>query len=290
VKNPTDEQLQAAPVVLLSTGTSDSEGWDRSFSLPDAEEQRVARTVALNPRTVVIVNAGSGIKMTGWNDRAAAILYAWYPGQIGNRALAEILCGETNPSGKLPMTIEKRFEDSPGHGYIPPDEKLYTGWEPDGDMSHRINTVNYKEGVFVGYRWYDARKIEPLYHFGHGLSYTTFAYRDLKLPATAITSGSRFNVDFTVTNTGKVTGSETVQVYVRDTQSAVARPEKELKGFTKITLQPGETRSVTVRLTSRELSYWDVVSHGWKAEPHDYTILVGGGSDHLELEGQVTLQ
>jgi beta-glucosidase len=290
VKNPSDDQLKAAPVVLLSTGTSDSEGWDRSFSLPDAEEQRVTRTVALNPRTVVIVNSGSGIRMTGWNDQAAAIVYAWYPGQIGHRALAEILSGETNPSGKLPMTIEKRFEDSPGYGYIPGDEKLYTGWEPDGDMSHRINQVNYKEGVFVGYRWYDAKKIEPLYHFGHGLSYTTFEYKDLKLPATAVTLGSRFNVEFTVTNTGKVAGSEVVQVYVRDTKSAVPRPEKELKGFTKITLQPGESKAVVVRLTTKEFSYWDVATHNWKTEPHDYTVLVGGASHVLPLSGMVTLQ
>ncbi|HKB56505.1 MAG TPA: glycoside hydrolase family 3 C-terminal domain-containing protein [Lacunisphaera sp.] len=290
VKNPTDEQLKSAPVVLLSTGTSDSEGWDRSFSLPDAEEQRVARTVSLNPRTVVIVNSGSGIRMTGWNDRAAAILYAWYPGQIGNRALAEILSGETNPSGKLPMTIEKNFEDSPGYGYIPADEKLYTGWEPDGDMSHRINNVVYKEGVFVGYRWYDAKKIEPLYHFGHGLSYTSFEYKTLKLPATAIPLGSRFNVEFTVTNTGRVAGAEIVQVYVRDTKSAVPRPERELKGFTKITLQPGESRAVSVRLTTKEFAYWDVTAHGWKTEPHEYTVLVGGASDALPLEGPVTLQ
>ena len=256
VKNPTDEQLKSAPVVLFSTGTSDSEGWDRAPSpCPMPKEQRVSRAVSLNPRTVVIVNSGSGIKMTAWNDRAAAILYAWYPGQIGNRALAEILCGETNPSGKLPMTIERQFEDSPAYGYIPADEKLYTGWEPDGDMSHRINSVVYKEGVFVGYRWYDAKKIEPLYHFGHGLSYTTFAYKALKLPATAVALGSRFNVEFTVTNTGKMAGSEVVQVYVRDTKSAVPRPDKELKGFTTaITLQPDENPGRSASVSPRRNS------------------------------------
>src|SRR5258708_31701545 len=157
-------------------------------------------------------------------------------------------------------------------------------------MSHRINNVAYKEGVFVGYRWYEAKKIEPLYHFGHGLSYTSFEYKTLKLPATAIPLGSGFNVEFTVTNTGRVAGAEIVQVYVRDTKSAVPRPERELKGFTKITLQPGESRAVSVRLTTKEFAYWDVTAHGWKTEPHEYTVLVGGASDALPLEGPVTLQ
>ena len=290
VKEPTDAQLKSADIVLLSTGTLDSEGWDKPFALPETEEQRVTRAVSLNPRTVVIVNTGGGVQMTGWNDGAAAILYAWYPGQIGNRALAEVLSGETNPSGKLPISIEKRFEDSPGFGYIPKGEKLYTGWEPDNDMSHRINNIHYKEGVFVGYRWYDARKIEPLYHFGHGLSYTTFEYKDLRVTPAALPMDGRVSVEFTVTNTGKVAGAETAQLYVRDSNSAVARPEKELKGFSKITLQPGQSQVVRIRLTAKEFAYWDVTTHGWKAEPHEYTIFVGGASNAIKLEGKVTLQ
>jgi beta-glucosidase len=231
VKHPTDEQLKSASAVLLSTGTSDSEGWDRPFELPATEEKRVTHAVSLNPRTIVIVNSGSGIKMTDWNDRAAAILYAWYPGQNGNRALAEILTGETNPAGKLPMTIEKHFEDSPGAGYLPTGEKLYTGWEEDNNMAHPVYKVDYKEGVFVGYRWYEAKKIAPLYAFGHGLSYTTFEYRNLTLTPDILTADGRVSVEFSVTNTGKVAGTETTQIYLRDPQSAVARPEKDLKGF-----------------------------------------------------------
>ncbi len=290
VKDPNDAQLQAAGVVLLSTGTSDSEGWDKPFALPEAEEKRVTRTVSLNPRTVVIVNTGGGIKMSGWNDQAAAILYAWYPGQAGNRALAEILSGETNPSGKLPISIEKRFEDSPGCGYIPEGEKLYTGWDEDNNMGHRINPIEYKEGVFVGYRWYEAKKIEPLYHFGHGLSYTTFEYKDIRVTPAVLSMDGRVSVEFTVTNTGKVAGAETAQLYVRDTHSAVARPEKELKGFSKIMLAPGQHQVVRIRLTAKEFAYWDVATHGWKTEPHEYAILVGGASDAIKLEGKVTLQ
>jgi len=290
VKEPTDDQLKSASVVLLSTGTSDSEGWDRPFDLPAAEEQRVTHAVALNPRTVVIVNTGSGIKMTGWNDQAAAILWAWYPGQNGNRALAEILTGETNPSGKLPMTIEKKFEDSPGAGYLPAGEKLYTGWDQDNNMSFPLYKVDYKEGVFMGYRWYESRKIAPLYAFGHGLSYTTFAYQNLTVTPGVLAPDGRVSIEFDVTNTGKLAGTEIAQIYVRDPGSAVARPEKELKGFGKVTLQPGETKNVRVRLTPRAFAYWDVATHAWKAEPHEYQILVGAASDAIKLEGKVTLQ
>jgi beta-glucosidase len=289
VPAPSDDELKSADMVFLSTGTQDSEGWDRPFALPEKEEQRVAHTVALNPRTVVIVNTGSGIRMTNWNDQAAAIVWAWYPGQIGNRALAEILCGDTNPSGKLPITIEKRFEDSPGYGYLD-GESLYTGWDQDNNMSHRITPVVYKEGVFMGYRWYEQKKLEPLYAFGHGLSYTTFAYSDLRItPARAPLDG-RVSVEFTVKNTGKVAGTEIAQVYVRDTQAPVARPEKELKGFSRVTLQPGQSQVVRVRLTARDFAYWDVASHAWKAEPHAYTILAGSASNQVPLQGDVVLQ
>lgn len=290
IENPSDEELKAADVVLLSTGTLDSEGWDRPFALSAAEEQRVLRTVALNPRTVVIVNTGSGLQMSAWNDRAAAIIYAWYPGQNGNRALAEIICGDTNPSGKLPITIERRFEDSPGHGYIPKGEQLYVSWDADNDMSHPITDVVYKEGVFVGYRWYEHKKIEPLYAFGHGLSYTQFSYSDLRItPAVAPIDG-RVSVEFTVTNTGKVAGTEVAQMYLRDTQAPVPRPEKELKGFSKLTLQPGESKVVRSRFTAREFAYWDVEAHAWRTDKHAYSFLIGPASNRIVLEGSVTLE
>jgi len=289
VKEPTDDQLKAADLVFVSTGAQDSEGWDHSFALPTAEEKRIARTVALNPHTVVIVNSGSGVQMTAWNDQAAAVVYAWYPGQIGNRALAEILSGETNPSGKLPITIEKKFEDSPGYGYLPPSEKLYVGWDEDNNMSHPVYNIDYKEGVFVGYRWYESKKIAPLYAFGHGLSYTSFEYSDLRLTPDYLYPDSRVSVEFTVTNTGKIAGSEIAQLYLRDTQSAVARPEKELKGFSKVTLKPGEQRIIRIRLTSNLFAYWDVATHAWKAEAHDYTVLIGSASNAIKLEGKTSL-
>ncbi len=290
VANPTDADFKSADVVLLSTGTLDSEGWDRPFALPADEEQRILRVVTLNPRTVVIVNSGAGIQMTAWADQAAAILYAWYPGQIGNRALAEILCGETNPSGKLPITIEKRFEDSPGYGYIPEGESLYIGWDHDNNMSHPVTDVVYKEGIYVGYRWYEHQKIEPLFAFGHGLSYTTFAYSDLRLTPAIMPIDGRVSIEFSITNTGPVAGTETAQIYLRDTLSAVPRPEKELKAFSKITLQPGETKIIRARLTAKEFAYWDTTARAWRAEPHAYTFLIGPASNQILLTGEVTIR
>ncbi|MEO7413328.1 MAG: glycoside hydrolase family 3 C-terminal domain-containing protein [Opitutaceae bacterium] len=290
IPNPTDEDLKSADIVLLSTGTQDSEGWDRPFALPAAEEQRIAHTVSLNPRTVVLVNAGGGIQMTAWNERAAAIVYAWYPGQNGNRAVAEIVSGETNPSGKLPITIERRFEDSPGYGYIPKGEELYVSWDADNDMSHPVTDVAYHEGIFVGYRWYEHKKIAPLYAFGHGLSYTTFAYSDLRVtPAVAPLDG-RVSVEFTVTNTGEVAGTDVAQIYLRDPHAPVPRPEKELKGFNRVALRPGESKVVRARFTAREFAYWDVTAHAWRTDAHAYTFLIGPASNHILLEGSVTLQ
>lgn len=290
VSEPSDEELKRADVVLLSTGTKDSEGWDRPFALPATEEQRVLRAVSLNPRTVVIVNSGGGVQMTAWRDKSAAIVYAWYPGQSGNRALAEILSGEVNPSGKLPITIEKRFEDSPAHGYLPPGAKLYTGWGPDNDMSQPIVDVRYDEGVFVGYRWYEAKKVEPLYAFGHGLSYTTFEYQGLTLSAARLSAEDRLSVEFTVTNTGQRPGAEVAQLYLGAVSPSLPRPTKELKGFSKVKLEPGESRVVRIRLTPQDFAFWDVKTHDWRAEPGEYRILVGGASNRIALEGRITLQ
>jgi len=290
VKNPTDAQISGADVVLVSTGTFDSESWDRPFALPERDEAAVKRAVSLNPHTVVIVNSGGGIQMTDWNDSAAAIVYAWYPGQIGNRALAEILSGQVNPSGKLPITIEKHFAESPGSNYFPRGEKLYAGWEQDNNMAHPIYNVEYKEGVFVGYRWYEEKGIEPLYAFGSGLSYTTFEYRNLKITPDSIRQEGRVTVEFNLTNTGSVAGAEVAQLYVHQEKASVPRPAKELKGFSKVVLQPGETRVVRIRVTARDLGFWDVHEHGWKTEADVYRLLIGPSSDRIALQGSVTVE
>lgn len=289
IKEPTDEQIKAADVVLMSAGTIDSEGMDTPFDLPVAMEKRIEETVSKNPNVVVIVNSGGGRNMTGWNDKAAAILYSWYVGQNGNIALAEILSGKTNPSGKLPITIEKRFEDSPGHAYLPEGKKIQQTREADMDMSVPINNIEYKEGVLVGYRWYETKGIEPLYHFGYGLSYTTFSYSGLKVSQKEFKKGEPVTVEFTLTNTGKVEGAEIAQLYVRDEQASVVRPVKELKGFKKVFLKPGDRKAVQIVLSDKDFSYWDESKKDWFAEPGEFVISVGAASNDLKLSAKVNL-
>ncbi|MDZ7724567.1 MAG: glycoside hydrolase family 3 C-terminal domain-containing protein [candidate division KSB1 bacterium] len=234
IETPTETEIKAHDIVLLSIGTIDSEGWDQPFAFPDSVNERVLHTAALNPNTVALINTGSGRKMTDWHDKVAAILYCWYPGQNGNTALAEIISGAVSPSGKLPISIEKEFSDSPGYHYLPDGDSLYQGWEHDGDLKRPIYDIVYTEGVFMGYRWYDSKQIEPLYPFGYGLSYSTFEYSHLKIEQT----GSSYKVQFKITNTGEQTAAETAQLYVIRSESSVPRPEKELKGFAKVELAP----------------------------------------------------
>ena len=294
-----DEQaISAADVVVVSVGTEDTEGADRPFDLPDAELAALDRVLGWNKQSVVVVNSGGGINMTPWIDRAGAVLYAWYGGQAGSLAVAEAIAGKVNPSGKLPITIERSFDDSPGQGYIPAGEKIYLGrnWidglnkEYDVLYHDRGFDIEYKEGIFVGYRWYEHKKIAPLFPFGFGLSYTTFAYRDLRLSKETIGSGEDFTVSFRVKNTGAVAGAETAQLYIGDPKSSHPRPPKELKGFQKIQLAPGEEKEVSLKVGSDALSYWNPDSRAWFAEPGDFTILVGPSSAELPLKRSVTLR
>ncbi len=286
---PTDTELEVADVVIQSVGTVDSEGWDRSFDLPAVEEAKVRRAVRLNRNTIVVVNSGSGINLSAWNDDAAAILYAWYPGDVGNQALAEIIAGKVNPSGKLPISIERRFEDSPGWGYIPEDETLYHGWGPDGNFDLPIYDIHYTEGVFVGYRWYDVKGYSPLYAFGHGLSYTRFVYGDLGVK---VADGDEPAVEVTLTlkNAGQRAGAETVQLYVGDKEASVARPRKELKRFRKVSLEPGADETVTFSLRPRDLAFWDSATRSWRWEPGVFTVFIGGASDKLPLSSEFEIK
>lgn len=287
VAEPTDKQIAEASVVLLSVGTLDSEGWDKPFEQPEIDKA-VNNVVSKNPRTVVIVNAGGGIQMTSWAPKVAGIIYSWYVGQNGNIALAEIVSGKTNPSGKLPISIEKKFEDSPGFGYIPAGQKLYKGWNEDGNMANPIINCEYKEGVFVGYRWYEAKKIEPLFPFGFGLSYTGFEYKNLKLSKPA--SDNSVTVEFEIKNSGKVAGSEIAQVYVRDVKSSVPRPVKELKAFKKVMLKAGESIKVQLTLHKNDFAFWDVKSHQWIVEPGKFIISVGSSSKDILLSQQCKIK
>ncbi len=289
VKNPTPDQIRAAEIVLCSIGTDDSEGWDRPFDLPNDQERKVTECVTNNPNTIVIVTSGSGIRMTNWNDKARAIIYAWYGGQAGNRALAEIIAGTTNPSGKLPITIEKDFKDSPGYGYIPEGETLYTGWGDEKERAHPVYNIQYKEGIFVGYRWYEKNNIEPLYPFGYGLSYTKFEYSDLHVSKEKFHQDDVVTVRFTVKNTGSNKGLETVQLYVQDVESSLPRPVKELRRFQKVDLERGQSITVTLELNKTDFSFWNPATKDWFAEKGAFTILIGSSSSNIRLKKEIEL-
>ncbi len=289
VKNPTVAQITKADVVLCNLGTHDSEGSDRPFALPEDQERLVTKCVTNNPNTVVIVTSGSGIRMSEWNDKAKAILYAWYPGQIGNQALAEIVAGKVGPSGRLPITIERDFKDSPGYGYIPEGESLYSGWNDKAEKDHPIYDIQYKEGILVGYRWYDTKNIKPLYWFGHGLTYTTFKYSDLKLSRKTMGRNEFVSVSFAVKNTGERSGTEVAQMYVHQDQPSVLRPAKELKGFARVDLKPGEEKTVSIDLRDDAFAHWDSSSKGWLADKGTYEILVGSSSNEIHLKNSIVL-
>ncbi|MGD1046441.1 MAG: glycoside hydrolase family 3 C-terminal domain-containing protein [Bacteroidota bacterium] len=289
-KNPSIEQIKSADVVLCNVGTEDSEGWDRAFALPKDQEKRVLNCVNNNPNTIVIVTSGSGIRMTDWNDKAKAILYAWYGGQIGNKALAEILSGKVNPSGKLPITIEKEFKDSPGYGYMPAGEILYNDWNGKQENAHPVYDVNYKEGVFVGYRWYESKKIEPLYPFGYGLSFTVFDYSNLTVSKETINENDTLKVGLTVKNSGSKKGMEIIQVYVEDVESSVPRPVKELKAFKKVELNNGETVLIQFELNKQVFAFWNPKTQDWYIEKGKFVIHVGAASNDIRLSKEIMIR
>jgi beta-glucosidase len=273
-----------ANVVIVSGGfdpLSESEGADRTFRLPPGQDELIQEMVAANKNTIVVLNAGGNVNMDSWVDSVPALLHSWYPGQEGGKATAEILFGETNPSGRLPVTFERRWEDNPVHD---------TYYPPAG-----TNKVAYKEGVFVGYRGYEKNNTKPLFPFGYGLSYTTFKYGNLSIkpvdPSTKASelSAPLYAVSFDVTNTGSRDGADVAQLYVGDPNSKVSRPAKELKGFSRINLKPGETKTATIVLDGRAFSYYDAATKQWVAAPDQYQILVGRSSQDIQLRGTVTL-
>lgn len=287
-KNPTNEELAKADVVIVSIGTLDREDTDKYFALPKATNDNILNIATQNKNTVVIVNAGGGLEMTPWNNEVAGVIYSWYVGQNGNTALAEIVSGKTNPSGKLPISIEKQFSDSPGATYVPSGTELNTPRGADYYMNVPLLNIDYKEGVLVGYRWYDTKNIKPLYAFGYGLSYTNFKFADLKLSSKEVHSDQNITVTFTVTNTGDVDGAEVAQLYVQDPESSVVRPLKELKGFKKVFLKKGGSVEISMEITPKDLAFFDVTSKNWKTEDGAFNILVGNASDAILLKDSLT--
>ena len=259
----------------------DCEGWDRlDLKLPYNQDELIQRIVAANPKTIVVLE-GSMVEMDPWLEKVPAVLQAWYPGMEGGNAIARVLFGDVNPSGKLPCTFPKRLADSPAHA-VAASLDAYPGTGTNG-------VVHYVEGLLVGYRWFDTKNIEPLFPFGHGLSYTTFALSNLKLVASTETNGPIVTAQFDITNTGARAGAEVAQLYIHQANPSLPRPLKELKGFKKVVLKPGEKQTVSIPLDGSAFAFYDPKKGGWVAEPGDFEISVGDSSRDIRLRGTFTL-
>ncbi len=269
------ELAKKADVAIVFAGLSpkyESEGYDReSMDMPGAQDELIKAVAKANRNTIVVINSGTPVTMKRWINDAQSVVQAWYLGQETGNAIADVLFGDYNPSGKLPVTFPVNYEDYPGY-----------------PSYNRVqNKAVHEEGLFVGYRYYDSKNIRPLFPFGHGLSYTSFEYSDATITRN---DDGTVDVSLQVKNSGKREGSEVVQLYIHDVKSSVARPFKELKGFSKVTLKPGEVKKVTMKLNKRAFSFYDVSSKKWVAEPGEFDILIGSSSGDIKLKKRFELK
>jgi beta-glucosidase len=267
------ERADAVVVVVGTSAEWESEGRDREhMALPGLQDELIARVAAVNERTVVVVNAGSPVSMD-WVDGVAAVAQLWFPGEEGAPALAAVLFGDADPGGRLPMTIPRAIEDTPAFTSYPGER----------------GKVVYGESVFGGYRWYDRRRIEPRFAFGHGLSYTAFLLGAPELDRSEIGPDDPVELRISVTNTGTRAGTEVVQVYVHDVAATVARPEQELRAFAKVALEPSQSATVVGVLNRRAFAFWDPETHAWVVEPGEFEIRVGVSSRDIRSVATVTV-
>jgi beta-glucosidase len=267
-------QVDVAVVVVGRYPRLESEGSDvKTMDLPEGQNELIEAVEQANPHTVVVLNTGDPVTMTKWIDKTPALLDMWYGGQEGGHALASVLFGAANPSGKLPVSFPKRFEDSPAYGHYP-GENL---------------KVDYGEGIYVGYRYFDTKNVEPLFPFGFGLSYSSFEYSGLKLTSSNASTGEQAIVRLKVKNTGARDGAEVVQLYVHDGHSKIDRPVHELKGFKRLKLKAGEEQTVEFKLDRAAFSYWSPEKKDWAAEPGTFEIQVGASSRDIRLRAPLKL-
>ena len=269
------EAAKKSDVAIVFAGSNrlvETEAEDRKgLTLPFAQVELIKAVKAANPKTVVVMIAGAPYDVSEIDAEVDGLVWSWFNGSRAGDAIADVLFGEVNPSGKLPVTFPKQLEDSPAHA---------TNSFPGGP-----DVVTYEEGILVGYRWFDTKNVEPFYPFGYGLSYTSFGYEGIQ----AEVADGLVTVSFTLTNTGSTDGKETVQVYFGKSESAVDRAAKELKGFTKVALKAGESKTVTVEVPVSELAYYDVESSDWQVESGTYQILVGASSRDIRGETSVSI-
>jgi beta-glucosidase len=294
-----DEEKKAiaqADVVIVAVGfdaKTEGEGHDRTFLLPAGQDALIEQVVRLNPRTVVLLTGGGGMDVSRWIDKVPALVHLYYPGQEGGTAVAQILFGAHNPEGKLPISFDRSWDSNPSAKWYygnPTDNTTLHTPGPDGKpIDYTIEHVKYGDKLMVGYRYWTTTGQHPLYPFGFGLSYTTFKFSNLEAPATAA-AGSTVPVSFDVTNTGSVAGAEVAQLYVSDPSAHIDRPERELKGFAKVRLAPGQTQHETITLDARAFSYWDEAAHKWTIDPGKFVIRIGDSSENTPLSADIDLQ
>ncbi len=292
------DQMKAianADVVVVSVGfdpKTEHEGADRTFTLPPGQDALIAAVAAANPRTVVTLTGGGGMDTSRWLDKVPVLLHTWYPGQEGGTAVAQILFGQHDPEGKLPISFDRSWDDNPSSKWYYGDPKdnttLHTIGADGKPLDYTIEHIEYGDKLMVGYRYWTTTGKHPLFPFGFGLSYTAFKFANLKVPASA-KSGSTVDVTFDVTNTGSVAGAEVAQLYVSDPSAQADRPERELKGFQKVRLDPGQTKNVNLSLDARAFSYWDEPAQKWIVDPGKFVIRVGDSSENTPLTADIDL-
>lgn len=269
---------KSADVAIIFAGSNrniESEARDRqNMDLPFGQVELINAITAANPKTVVVMLASAPYDLVPVEESMSTLLWGWFNGSESGTALADVIFGDVNPSGKLPFTMPVKLEDSPAHAL-----EAYPGTR---------DSVVYKEGILVGYRWFDTKKIEPLYCFGHGLSYTSFEFLDVKTNKSSYKNGETIDFSVKLKNTGKVAGAEVVQLYVSDPECSVLRPAKELKGFSKIFLEPGETETVHIQIPVKNLAFYDDQQMAWVVEPGRFELLVGASS--RDVQGKAVVE
>lgn len=273
------EAAKNSDMAIVFAGSNrdyETEASDRSsLKLPFGQEELINKVRAVNPNTIVVLIAGAPFDIVDLSQKSPTLVWSWFNGSEGGNALADVLLGKINPSGKLPWTMPKKIEDSPAHA---------TNSFP-GDK-----TVNYSEGILVGYRWFDTKKIEPLYPFGYGLSYTNFAFENAKTDKKSYAVNETIAVSVTLKNTGKVDGQEVVQLYSSKSDSKITRAAQDLKGFEKVMIAAGKSQVVTIQVPVKELAYYNVESKKWTVEPGNYTLKLGSSSRDINKEVQVSIK
>lgn len=273
------EAAKNSDVAIVFAGSNrdyETEASDRrSLALPFGQEELIQKVLAVNPKTIVVMVAGAPFDVDAIGKKTSALVWSWFNGSEGGNALADVLLGKVNPSGKLPWTMPKNIMDSPAHA---------TKSFPGGKV------VDYAEGILVGYRWFDTKGIEPLYPFGYGLSYTTFAFEDAKADKKEYTKDDTITVSVTVKNTGKVDGKEVVQLYASKSGTKINRAAQELKGFQKTLVKAGNSATVTIKVPVKELAYYNVDAKKWTVEPGNYTLKLGSSSRDIKQQVVVTIK